>query len=75
MTEDSTITNVGTQPNVIATVDGTAVTTGIEIAIGNYLVTTVNGLLEITPVTEEYEIIVTGNSDTSYWCDCTKRNG
>ena len=50
MTEDSTITNIGTQPNVIATVDGTAVTTGTEVAIGNYLVTTANGTLEITPL-------------------------
>ena len=49
MTESSTITNVGTQPNVIATVDGKAVTTGTETAVGNYLVTTVNGTLEVTP--------------------------
>ncbi|QTE73317.1 InlB B-repeat-containing protein [Clostridiales bacterium FE2010] len=49
MTEDSTITDVGTQPNVIATVDGVAVTTGTETAVGNYLVTTANGTLKITP--------------------------
>ena len=49
MTEDSTITNVGEQANVIATVDGTAVPTGVETAVGNYLVTTKNGTLEITP--------------------------
>ena len=47
MTEGSTITNVGTESNVIATVDGTAVTTGTETAIGNYLVTTANGTLTI----------------------------
>ena len=48
MTDDSTITNFGTQPNVIATVDGVAVTTGTETAVGNYLVTTADGTLEIT---------------------------
>ncbi|MBR2645101.1 MAG: InlB B-repeat-containing protein, partial [Clostridia bacterium] len=53
MTEDSTITNVGTQPNVIATVDGVAVTTGTETAVGNYLVTTADGTLTITPNTDE----------------------
>lgn len=51
ITEGSTITNAGTEPNVIATVDGSAVTTGIETAIGNYLVTTVNGTLTISPKT------------------------
>ena len=49
MTEASTITNVGTQPNVIATVDGVAVTTGTETAVGNYLVTTANGTLTVNP--------------------------
>ena len=48
MTEESTITNVGTQANVIATVDGVAVTTGVETAVGNYCVTTANGELEVT---------------------------
>ncbi|MBR2806431.1 MAG: hypothetical protein IKE18_06595, partial [Oscillospiraceae bacterium] len=48
MTSGSTITNVGTQANVIATVDGVAVTTGTETAVGNYLVTTVDGELEIS---------------------------
>lgn len=51
ITEGSTITNAGTEPNVIATVDGSAVTTGIETPIGNYLVTTVNGTLTISPKT------------------------
>ena len=45
MTAASTLTNAGTQANVIATVDGIAVTTGTETAVGNYLVTTVNGTL------------------------------
>ena len=49
MTEGSTITNVGTQPNVIATVDGTAVTTGTPTAVGNYTVTTANGTLTVNP--------------------------
>ncbi len=49
MTEDSTITNIGSQPNVIATVDGTAVATGTETAVGNYLVTTANGTLTVNP--------------------------
>lgn len=48
MTSNSTITNVGTQPNVIATVDGVAVETGVEKAIGNYLVTTVDGTLTVS---------------------------
>ncbi|MBO7589599.1 MAG: hypothetical protein J6T18_09275, partial [Bacteroidaceae bacterium] len=47
MTTESTITNVGTQPNVIATVDGVSVTTGTETAVGNYLVTTANGTLTV----------------------------
>ncbi|MBQ6504874.1 MAG: InlB B-repeat-containing protein [Flexilinea sp.] len=47
MTADSTITNAGTQPNVIATVDGVEVTTGTPVAIGNYLVTTANGTLTV----------------------------
>lgn len=47
MTAESTITNIGTTPNVIATVDGVAVTTGVETAVGNYLVTTVDGTLTI----------------------------
>ena len=50
MTAESTITNVGTQPNVIATVDGVAVTTGIETAVGNYLVTTEDGTLTINSI-------------------------
>ena len=58
ITEGSTITNAGTEPNVIATVDGSAVTTGTETAIGNYLVTTVNGTLTISPKS-------IGNGDTA----------
>ena len=61
MTADSTITDVGTQPNVIATVDGVAVTTGQQTAIGNYLVTTVNGTLEITK--DQAEIVISSASN------------
>lgn len=63
MTEGSTITNVGTQPNVIATVDGTAVTTGEATAIGNYLVTTANGTLTVT----KKILTITAGSDTKVY--------
>ena len=49
MTAESTITNVGTESNVIATVDGVKVTTGEATVIGNYKVTTNNGTLTIKP--------------------------
>ena len=50
MTTASTITNVGTQTNEIATVDGTAITTtGTPQVIGNYKVTTATGTLTVTP--------------------------
>ena len=48
MTEDSKITNYGTCPNIIATVDGVSVSTGVETEVGNYVVVTVNGELSIT---------------------------
>ena len=48
MTEESTITKVGTQPNVIATVDGVAVSTESATEVGNYFVTIENGALTIT---------------------------
>ena len=48
MTKDSTITDFGTQPNVIATVDGVAITDEQPVAVGNYLVTTEEGTLRIT---------------------------
>ena len=64
MTEESTITAVGTQPNVIATVDGVDVTEGEQpIAVGNYCVTTANGELEITA--NEAAIVIT--SATTSW--------
>ena len=63
MTDDSTITNAGTQPNVIRTVDGTAVTTGTETRVGNYLVTTADGTLEVTKRTV---ILTSGSSEKEY---------
>ncbi len=66
MTPGSTITNAGTQPNVIETVDGTAVTTGIETTVGNYLVTTVNGTLTVN----RKAVIITAN-DASKEYDST----
>lgn len=67
MTTDSTITNAGTQPNVIATVDGIAVTTGTATSIGNYLVTTVNGTLTVsskavTVTAQDHEFTYDGNA-------------
>jgi len=52
MTADSTITDVGTQPNVIATVDGVAVTTGTQTVVDDYLVTTADGTLTVTKATQ-----------------------
>ena len=51
MTDDSTITNVGTQPNVIATVDGVAVSGDTATKIGNYIVSIAKGTLTITTST------------------------
>ena len=77
MTADSTITDYkeGGQPNVIATVDGTAVTTGTETIVGNYLVTTVDGTLTInkkpitiTAIDQTYTYNATsqGENDVTY---------
>jgi F0F1-type ATP synthase epsilon subunit len=63
MTTDSTVTGVGTQENVIATVDGVAVTTGVETMVGNYLITTVDGELEVTASTKG--LVIT--SSTKSW--------
>lgn len=60
MTAESTITNAGSQSNVIATVDGVTVTTGNETAVGNYLVITVVGTLTVNPK----GVTLTANSDT-----------
>ena len=57
MSQESTITDAGTQPNVIATVDGVAVNTGVETAIGNYLVTTVDGTLTVKPVIVKVSVV------------------
>ena len=48
MTAASTITNAGTRPNVIATVNGVAVTTGLATVVEDYWVTVEDGTLEVT---------------------------
>lgn len=67
MTEGSTITNVGSQSNVIATVDGIAVTTGTATSVGNYLVTTADGTLTINPkaitITADDKVKAYGDAD------------
>ena len=63
MTEGSTITDFGTQPNVIATVDGIAMTTGVETEVGNYLVTTADGELEIS----KRSVTLTSASDSKQY--------
>ena len=47
MTGESTLTNFGKTDNVIATVDGVNVETGVETKVGSYLVTIGDGELEI----------------------------
>jgi len=49
MSADSTITDVGTKDNVIATVDGTAVSADAPTAVGNYIVTIAKGELKVNP--------------------------
>ena len=72
MTDQSTITNPGTQPNVIATVDGVAVTTGTATAVGNYLVTTANGTLTITKNAVEAVIAKINSIGTVAYTDACK---
>ena len=63
MTADSTITEPGTQPNVIASVDGVAITatTGkTDVEIGNYRVTVVDGLLTVHEYAEPITVTTTG---------------
>ena len=64
MTADSTITNVGTQPNVIATVNGTPASSGFFL-VGNYLVKVLPGTLTITP--KAMDITVNGDSDSKVY--------
>jgi hypothetical protein len=63
MTAGSTVTDYGTEANVIATVDGVAVTTGAATAIGNYLVTTADGTLEIGKA--DVTVTITGHSNAA----------
>ena len=58
MTGESTLTNFGKTANVIATVDGVNVETGVETKVGNYLVTTGDGKLEI----QKRTVIMTSGS-------------
>ena len=60
MSESSTITNAGTQDNVIATVDGVAVTAGTATAVGNYSVTAANGTLTVN----RKAVTITADSDS-----------
>ena len=69
MTAESTITDAGTQPNVIATVDGVSVTTGTEMVVGNYLVTTANGTLTVNPAS----VTLTANSRNTDVYDGTEK--
>ncbi|MBQ6670107.1 MAG: InlB B-repeat-containing protein, partial [Firmicutes bacterium] len=59
MTAQSTITNAGTQSNVIAKVDGVTVSTEEATVVGNYLVTVASGALTINKV----KIVLTADSD------------
>jgi hypothetical protein len=72
MTDQSSITNPGTQPNVIATVDGVAVTTGTATPVGNYLVTTANGTLTITKNAVEAVIAKINSIGTVAYTDACK---
>ncbi len=58
MTGESTLTNFGKTANVIATVDGVNVETEVETKVGSYLVTTVDGELEI----QKRTVIMTSGS-------------
>ena len=69
MTAESTITDAGTQPNEIATVDGVSVTTGTETVVGNYLVTTANGTLTVSPAS----VTLTANSRNTDVYDGTEK--
>ena len=63
MTGESTLTNFGKTANVIATVDGVNVETGVETKVGSYLVTTGDGKLEIQKRTV---IMTSGNGKKVY---------
>ena len=65
MEDTCTITEVGTRQNVIATVDGVAVTTGTATAVGNYQVTIVNGTLTVTKAS--MSITVNGSSTSKVY--------
>ena len=60
-TDDSTITNAGSQPNKIKTVDGVAVSSAAPTAIGNYMVYVYDGTLTVNPFA--MVLWIQGNSD------------
>ena len=83
MTDGSTITNVGTKANVINTVDGILIPAEktdangeiVKTAVGNYLVNTIDGTLEITPAeltitaidqTKTYNAAAQGENNATY---------
>ena len=63
MTAASTITNAGTRPNVIATVNGVAVTTGLATVVEDYWVTVEDGTLEVT----QKAVTITADGDTKVY--------
>lgn len=63
MTAESTLTNVGSTSNVIATVDGVTVSSTQATPVGNYLVTIASGTLEVTAKS----LTVTADSDTKVY--------
>ena len=70
MTQESTITEKGEKPNVIATVDGVAVTTGVETVVGNYCVTTAEGTLTITS-SDDIDLVCPSGNDITKVYDAT----
>jgi len=63
MTAESTLTNVGSTSNVIATVDGVTVSSTQATPVGSYLVTIASGTLEVTAKS----LTVTADSDTKVY--------
>ena len=55
MASSSTITKPGTCENVIASIDGVDVQAGVATDVGNYKITTYNGILEVTSSDIEVE--------------------
>ena len=60
-------TNAGEYPGTITAKDDVVIKDGETVVTDNYDVTVENGTLEITPITDEYKITVTGKSDTKVY--------